>query len=382
MKILHLAPIKVSKKDNSNFKEINNPEGISKSVPHLAAAQIRLGYRVGIITSAKSETLNDDQIYWGKLENLILSISLFYKIIKKFGKPDVLHIHDIFSLKQIYFSLFFIFYGVNIFISPRGCFSEIALSRSKFKKKLFLIFYKQYSKLIHSFVALNEGEKKQITKIFGKKNIIIISNGSDINLERDKNLKNVFKKKNENSLFTLGYLGRFDVYIKGLDNLLNAFDNYQQNSTEPNINLVFIGEHRSKEFNSINFFERKKNKLLKPDMFQIKKALYGIEKWKALASFDLLVLPSRSEGMPNVVLEAMSIGTPCVVSPQTNMGEIIKNSNSGWIINSNANDIENFLHKLSKINKDELINKGMNAKNYIKQHLTWDKIARGNYFVE
>ena len=180
----------------------------------------------------------------------------------------------------------------------------------------------------------------------------------------------------------MGFLGRFDVYIKGLDNLLNAFYSYQKNTNESNISLILIGEHRSKEFDSVKFFESKKNKLLKPEMLQIKNACYGIEKWKALASFDLLVLPSRSEGMPNVVLEAMSIGTPCMVSPETNMGEIIKNSNSGWLINSNEEDIENFVHKLSKINKDELINKGINAKNYNKQHLTCDKIAQMEYYKE
>ncbi len=36
--------------------------------------------------------------------------------------------------------------------------------------------------------------------------------------------------------------------------------------------------------------------------------------YSIMAASDLLVLPSWKEGMPNVVLEAMSIGLPCVIS--------------------------------------------------------------------
>ena len=65
---------------------------------------------------------------------------LFIKTLKVFGKPDVIHIHDIYNLRQLFFSLFYIILGVKIFISPRGSFSEVALSRSKIKKQFFIFF--------------------------------------------------------------------------------------------------------------------------------------------------------------------------------------------------------------------------------------------------
>tara|TARA_B100000035_G_scaffold197144_1_gene168476 strand:+ start:2135 stop:3280 length:1146 start_codon:yes stop_codon:yes gene_type:complete len=381
MKILHIAPIKFEKKFNID-SESNSPEGISKSVPSLANAQKQNGNYVGVISSSKSEVAVSKDIYWNSLKNTYSSIFLFLRVLRDFGKPDLIHIHDIYSLRQIFFSLFFILLNVKIFVSPRGCFSEIALSRSKIKKKLFLIFFKIYAFFIHSFIALNDGEKKQISKQFKNKRIIIISNGSDYDAKKNKSLEKKFQEKNNKAFYTVGYLGRFDVFIKGLDNLLKGYSNYQMNADEIQIKLVFVGEHRSKEVDSVEFFSSMQTKLPYPEMFIVKEPCYGIDKWRELASFDLLALPSRSEGMPNVALEAMSIGVPCMISPETNISEIILNSDSGWLVETNEKDIEFFFNNLIKIKKSELVKKGNNAKKFIKDNLTWDKIAKTSYFAK
>ena len=93
----------------------------------------------------------------------------------------------------------------------------------------------------------------------------------------------------------------------------------------------------------------------------------------------MLILPSRSEGMPNVVLEAMSIGIPCMVSPHTNMKEVILASNSGWVVESEKNEIEKFFHHLNGVQKSDFSEKGKNAKNFLKDNLTWDRIAKLDY---
>ena len=140
MKILHIAPIKFQKKSKFDMTGYFSPEGISNSVTSLAEAQMRNGKKVGIISSFKSEKVVSENIYWEELHDVLSSFFLFIKTLKVFGKPDVIHIHDIYNLRQLFFSLFYIILGVKIFISPRGSFSEVALSRQN-KKTVFFIFF-------------------------------------------------------------------------------------------------------------------------------------------------------------------------------------------------------------------------------------------------
>jgi glycosyltransferase involved in cell wall biosynthesis len=50
-----------------------------------------------------------------------------------------------------------------------------------------------------------------------------------------------------------------------------------------------------------------------------------------LAAFEVAVLPSRAEGMPLVVLEAMALGVACVATPAAGTVELIEDGRSGLL---------------------------------------------------
>ena len=155
--------------------------------------------------------------------------------------------------------------------------------------------------------------------------------------------------------------------------------NYQKNSQDISINLKLIGDHRKREYDSLVFIKNI-TKLLKDDSkFKVIGPFYGLDKWIELSKLDLLIQPSRTEGMPNTVLEAMSIGIPCAVTPQTNMADIIENSGNGWVINLDEKEIEDFFHFISGLEKEELLKKGMQGKEYARKCLTWEKVASNGY---
>jgi glycosyltransferase involved in cell wall biosynthesis len=51
-----------------------------------------------------------------------------------------------------------------------------------------------------------------------------------------------------------------------------------------------------------------------------------------MGAADLVVLPSRSEGLPNVVLESYEVGTPVLATNVGAVGQIILDGKTGWIV--------------------------------------------------
>ncbi len=76
--------------------------------------------------------------------------------------------------------------------------------------------------------------------------------------------------------------------------------------------------------------------------------------WRIIAAADCLLLPSRWEGMPNVVLEALACGTPVIASKDANgVAEIKAHAQDGDIlIARNMDQFVDYIRALSPQHKD------------------------------
>ena len=58
----------------------------------------------------------------------------------------------------------------------------------------------------------------------------------------------------------------------------------------------------------------------------------SVTKFKALAAADMYVLPSRAEGFPNALIEAMASGLPAIACNVGGVGEIVKSYKTGMLV--------------------------------------------------
>lgn len=159
-----------------------------------------------------------------------------------------------------------------------------------------------------------------------KSKVVVIPNGVEtkIAVPADESFAKEAKDWAAKSAANLVYVGRLD-HQKGIDVFLEALALLPAGK-RPNVAIVGAGpdqtglEARSQKLglgHLVHFFGWRSNPTA----------------WMSAA--DGLVLPSRWEGMPNVVLEAMAAGKPSIATNVEGVPELIDDGISGWIAEPN-----------------------------------------------
>jgi len=231
-------------------------------------------------------------------------------------------------------------------------FTNFIIKLRKIKSNFTLLFSSHI--LLYSKNIIKE---RNLTKYTSK---ISIAHGHLIDFSNFNVTKCLDERRN-----LIGFIGRFSEE-KGIINLVRAIPKILSNRKDITFMLIGEGELSDK----INF-------LIKEYGVEEKVLVYNWvphqELPKYLNEFKLLVVPSYSEGLPNVIIEAMACGTPVLATSVGAIPEIIKNGITGFILKDNSENCisENIL----KIIEDHTLkNVSVNAYIFIKNIFSFEKI--------
>lgn len=99
---------------------------------------------------------------------------------------------------------------------------------------------------------------------------------------------------------------------------------------------------------------------------------------KKICQSDLLLLPSVEEGIANVVLEAMALGTPVISTYCGGMPEVIREGQTGWLIP--MRDPKAMAQKIMDVSQkpeEEIQQITRQARGYIEKHHTLATMSEG-----
>jgi glycosyltransferase involved in cell wall biosynthesis len=167
------------------------------------------------------------------------------------------------------------------------------------------------------------------------------------------------------------FLGRLHMHGKGLDLLLKALSTGIRNGELPtNLRLDLVGADWGDKHRLENLAAR----LRIADFVRFPGYAPPAERWNVLSSHDILVLPSRWEGFGLVVLEAMVLGKPVLVSQETGAASFVMQAQCGYLVQPNPASICAGLVRAIET-RDQWRSMGERGRTFAYQHLTWGKVA-------
>lgn len=218
--------------------------------------------------------------------------------------------------------------------------------------------YNLYMPQIDGVISSSKPMKDELSsKGINKSKICIISN--PINVNRIKNFKKIERYKGYG--IRLVFVGRLE-YQKGLDRLLPLLESLK------NVHLTIIGEGSE---------ENKLKKIINKLNINNKVRFLGHVDfpYPYMAGADCLVLPSRWEGLPNVVLEALYLGTPVITMKQiVGLNEFKKMISRKSLLL--CDDIKEFKNSLKKLKVRNDFKKPKIRPNIIKRYNTPEQYTK------
>ena len=289
-----------------------------------------------------------------KIELMPYLFVYFLKAIPYARNADIIHAQwSLSGLVGVYLKKMF---NKPLIISTRGVAIQKA-TKSKWMKPIL----KNVLKNADYITPNNIHHLESIQKLgIPKSKIISIPNGVDTKLYKPR------AKTPPKKILFVGWL----IERKGVLDLVNAFKKIHEKHPKVILQLIGQGSLKNKIKTTLKKANLTKNVKMIDSVSPEKVAEY-------MSKADLFILPSLTEGRPNVIYEAMLSQLPIIATNIPGTNELIKNNKTGILVpTKNPNAIAKAAIELLANNKKASKLAVTARKNILASKVTWDDSAK------
>jgi poly(glycerol-phosphate) alpha-glucosyltransferase len=292
-------------------------------------------------------------------------------------QPDIVHLHALWMYTSVATASWSGRRRRPYVVTPNGMLEPWALGNGALKKRLALLLYEW--RMLRAAAVLQANTEKELNDIraFGLSNpVAIIPNGVEVPepIAASPPWRDVLPAEGKKLL----YVGRFHPK-KGLANLLSAWQGLRRQSpgATNGWSLVLAGWNQGGHEQQLKHCAKQLG--IESDVY-FAGPLFGDAKASAYANADGCVLPSLSEGLPMMVLEAWAYGKPVLMTHQCNLPE---GFDVGAAIKAQPEkgSLTKGLSELLGASDADRIEMGRRGLELVKRKFTWSKVADDMYQV-
>ena len=342
----------------------SSSNGVDRTIEGHLLGMLERKYEVTLLTTENPSGSDREQLRdWGvKIEILSSNpIRYFLACLKMRNRFDLLSLHSVFTPLNWFVSVAL---GCARITTPNGGYSPKQIEyRGKSKKRIALWLYEKRMLEGAIFIqVLSENEREQLKLVAPGAQSLIVPNGFDSSLVPER------KFEEPGRCLRLLFIGRVALMHKGLDILVEALGKLEA-GVDWSLNIIGPAEN-----GAIELLEGLKKNTPADVKIHFLGPIFGKEKEKYYEQSDIFVHTSRYEGMPFSVIEALSYGLPVLVTPGTNMVDLINRFDAGWTVDSDVPTVE--LVSVLTADRAEFPVKGKNAQKLVKEDLNWNVINK------
>ncbi len=354
--------------------------GASKQGIALAKALAKLGHTIEFLTILRDGDKSQDyydgfKVYrikngTGRYQELMFLLNFLVFLWRNHRCFDILHSHGAYYYNSFVGGLSYLFNKKSI-AKVTMLNNDLAGLGSGISGKVQAFFMRRFD----AYIAISKEIKLELEKLnFDPQKIFLLPNAVDT--QRFKPLSHSHEKMMKRQ--QLGFdakkciglcIGSFFDERKNIVWLIEQWIKYQGFGTDAL--LVCIGPIKRNQDDNNIFFDLNNSINKASGLVSVIGHTDTIENYYQIA--DFFILPSKNEGMPNVVLEAISSGLPCVTTPVSGVSALVKENINGFLFF--PNNTQSLANALKSLMVADLVAFGQSSRAIATENFSMDSLA-------